>query len=206
MERTIKEVGQMIRQRRRELNWSLLDLSKRAGISKPYVSALENGRHVPSAPVANDLARVLGLSVEAITLPTSRSRRSVSSPVTRRSRSRIEMFQFINSFYAENGYMPSIREIRQALGVSSTSVVKYALNQMVEWGWISRTPDVARSIRLNEVDNPQVIAQGLARLREAIMQADPGCLEDGRFEEMMGSPQRVIEVAAAILQKVSTSY
>ena len=48
----------------------------------------------------------------------------------------------------ERGYPPSIREIGEECGISSTSVVNYYLTQLEEWGYIDRTDKISRSIRI----------------------------------------------------------
>jgi repressor LexA len=60
------------------------------------------------------------------------------------------MVEFIHSFSEGNGYPPSIREIGEAVGISSTSVVNYNLNRLVEEGYLDRDQNVSRGIRLKE--------------------------------------------------------
>jgi len=60
------------------------------------------------------------------------------------------MLDFIQHFTDESGYPPSIREIGKAVGISSTSVVNYNLNRLVEEGYLSRDQNVSRGIRLSE--------------------------------------------------------
>jgi len=60
------------------------------------------------------------------------------------------MLDFIQHFSEESGYPPSIREIGKAVGISSTSVVNYNLNRLVEEGYLSRDQNVSRGIRLTE--------------------------------------------------------
>lgn len=60
------------------------------------------------------------------------------------------MLDFIVHFSEESGYPPSIREIGKAVGISSTSVVNYNLNRLVEEGYLSRDQNVSRGIRLTE--------------------------------------------------------
>jgi repressor LexA len=60
------------------------------------------------------------------------------------------MLDFIMDFSDENGYPPSIREIGQAVGISSTSVVNYNLNRLVEEGFLDRDQNVSRGIRLTD--------------------------------------------------------
>jgi repressor LexA len=60
------------------------------------------------------------------------------------------MLDFIERFSDENGYPPSIREIGKAVDISSTSVVNYNLNRLVEEGFLDRDQNVSRGIRLTE--------------------------------------------------------
>ena len=61
-----------------------------------------------------------------------------------------KMLDFIQKFGQQNGYPPSIREIGEAVGISSTSVVNYNLNRLVEEGYVARDQNVSRGIRLTE--------------------------------------------------------
>ena len=60
------------------------------------------------------------------------------------------MLEFIQRFGDDSGYPPSIREIGTAVGISSTSVVNYNLNRLVEEGYLDRDQNVSRGIRLTE--------------------------------------------------------
>jgi repressor LexA len=61
-----------------------------------------------------------------------------------------KILEFIKSFALDNGYPPTIREIGQAVGISSTSVVNYNLNALQKEGYIMRDRTVSRGIRLAE--------------------------------------------------------
>lgn len=61
-----------------------------------------------------------------------------------------KMVDFIRKFSLKSGYPPSIREIGEAVGISSTSVVNYNLNRLVEYGYLDRDQNVSRGIRLTE--------------------------------------------------------
>jgi repressor LexA len=61
-----------------------------------------------------------------------------------------KILEFIKSFTLDNGYPPTIREIGQAVGISSTSVVNYNLNALQKEGYIMRDRTVSRGIRLAE--------------------------------------------------------
>jgi len=51
----------------------------------------------------------------------------------------------VRAFWAERGFSPCIRDIMDATGVSSTSVVKYHILKLERAGALRRTPRVARS-------------------------------------------------------------
>jgi repressor LexA len=61
-----------------------------------------------------------------------------------------KMIDFIQKFSQQSGYPPSIREIGEAVDISSTSVVNYNLNRLVEEGYVARDQNVSRGIRLTE--------------------------------------------------------
>jgi repressor LexA len=74
-----------------------------------------------------------------------------------------KMLSFIQRFGDENGYPPSIREIGSAVGITSTSVVNYNLNRLVEEGYLDRHQNVSRGLRLTER-----MGQAASRLADVI--------------------------------------
>lgn len=62
------------------------------------------------------------------------------------------ILSFISRFLEERGYPPTIREIGEAVGIASTSVVNYNLNKLVDHGYIERVPEVSRGLRLVSPD------------------------------------------------------
>ena len=60
------------------------------------------------------------------------------------------ILEFIKAYGDENGYPPTIREIGKAVGITSTSVVKYNLERLQEKGCIGRSKEVSRGLRLME--------------------------------------------------------
>lgn len=76
---------------------------------------------------------------------------------------------FIQQFINAEGYPPTIREIGEAVGIASTSVVNYNLNKLEELGYIERAREVSRGLRLlNPDESPQVpvgIADPISLLR-----------------------------------------
>jgi repressor LexA len=61
-----------------------------------------------------------------------------------------EMIDFIGRFTADKGYPPTIRQIGEAVNISSTSVVNYNLNKLERDGYIMRDLKVSRGVRLAE--------------------------------------------------------
>jgi repressor LexA len=59
-----------------------------------------------------------------------------------------EMIQFIGRFTRDKGYPPTIRQIGEAVKISSTSVVNYNLNKLERDGLITRDLKVSRGVRL----------------------------------------------------------
>ncbi|MBP7041013.1 MAG: repressor LexA [Anaerolineaceae bacterium] len=59
-----------------------------------------------------------------------------------------KILAFLEEYQQDKGYPPSIREIGDHTQISSTSVVKYYLNQLEEMGYIERRSNVSRGINL----------------------------------------------------------
>jgi repressor LexA len=57
---------------------------------------------------------------------------------------------YITNYINDAGRPPTIREIGQAVDISSTSVVNYNLTKLNEKGYIDRDADVSRGLRLTE--------------------------------------------------------
>ena len=70
-------------------------------------------------------------------------------PLSTKQQSILDM---IRSFLGEHGYPPSYRQIGDAVGISSTSVVSYNLKALQKKGYIIQSPDVSRGLRLVEDD------------------------------------------------------
>ena len=59
-----------------------------------------------------------------------------------------KILSFLKTFTLDSGYPPTIREIGEAVGISSTSVVNYNLDALQRAGFIYRDRTVSRGIRL----------------------------------------------------------
>jgi repressor LexA len=61
----------------------------------------------------------------------------------------LRILEFIIDFVNQNEFPPTIREIGERVGISSTSVVNYNLAKLEELGLISRRKEVSRGLSLN---------------------------------------------------------
>ncbi|MGE5421710.1 MAG: transcriptional repressor LexA [Ignavibacteriales bacterium] len=59
-----------------------------------------------------------------------------------------DVLEYIKSQLKQRGYPPSVREIGQALGMSSSSTVHMHLTQLEEKGWIKKDPTKPRAIEI----------------------------------------------------------
>jgi len=66
------------------------------------------------------------------------------------SEKHIRILQFFAEYQAKNNRPPSIREICKEVGISSTSVVNYDLDQLERRGFITRDGRVSRGLHLTE--------------------------------------------------------
>lgn len=69
------------------------------------------------------------------------------TPISYRERS---VLAFIKKFHAEKKYMPTLRQMCEATGYRSTSLMSFYLDRLVKAGYIERDPDYARAIRIVE--------------------------------------------------------
>ncbi len=58
-----------VRALRKALGLSQEELGKRCGVSRQTINAIENQKYDPSLPLAFQLARILGTTVDALFLP-----------------------------------------------------------------------------------------------------------------------------------------
>jgi transcriptional regulator with XRE-family HTH domain len=66
IEARLHDLGEFIRDQRRNARLSLRKLSERAGISNPYLSQIERGLRKPSAEILQSIARGLRISAETL--------------------------------------------------------------------------------------------------------------------------------------------
>lgn len=84
-----------------------------------------------------------------------------------------KIMEFLTKFQDSNGYSPSIRQIGDSIGVKSTSLVDYYLNQLLEMGYIERENRISRSIRVvlpvkEETSIPTKVADAIRNAGNAL--------------------------------------
>ncbi|MDL1899649.1 transcriptional repressor LexA [Anaerolineae bacterium CFX9] len=67
---------------------------------------------------------------------------------TRLSERQRNILIFMERYLETHGFPPTIREIGEATGINSTSVVNYNLNKLVSAGYLSRSARASRGLRL----------------------------------------------------------
>lgn len=66
IDKRLRDLGEFIREQRRNARLSLRKLSEAAGISNPYLSQIERGLRKPSAEILQAIARGLQISAETL--------------------------------------------------------------------------------------------------------------------------------------------
>ena len=73
-----------------------------------------------------------------------------------------KILRFMSGYMNREGYPPSIREIGDAAGISSTSVVNYNLNKLVQAGFLGRQQRVSRGLRLLREIPGMILSQSVS--------------------------------------------
>ncbi len=80
--RNAREVGELIADGRRRLRWSQLDLAQRAGVSRQWVSQVENGKTTVEFDLVLGALHALGYAVYAQSKDWTESSQQEVSPRT----------------------------------------------------------------------------------------------------------------------------
>lgn len=59
-----------------------------------------------------------------------------------------KLMEAIKAGIEANGFAPSLRELGKVIGVSSTSMIRYYLNRLINQGKLHRAPRTARGLTL----------------------------------------------------------
>lgn len=83
-----------------------------------------------------------------------------------------KILKFLEEYQTQFGYPPSIREIGEKTGISSTSVVNYYLDQLERKGLIERESHISRGIRLVKPEGEGVsLAEQVKQTAGAVSEA-----------------------------------
>jgi repressor LexA len=63
-----------------------------------------------------------------------------------------QILEFVRHYVSEHSYPPTVREIGDGVGISSTSVVDYNLRVLAKKGHLRRDPDISRGIEILDGD------------------------------------------------------
>lgn len=112
------------------------------------------------------------------------------------STTQARMLDFLRSFIGQFQYPPTIRDIQDGCGISSTSVVDYNLKRLEKKGYIMREKGVARGLSLVE---SVAVAAGLRSIPVLgrIQAGQPLPLPPTDFSFF--DPESVVELAATML-------
>ena len=116
------------------------------------------------------------------------------------------ILRFMETYLDTQGFPPTIREIGEATGINSTSVVNYNLNKLVAAGYLSRASAKSRGIRLTSntksTPKPVVPAMNIIRIpmRGQIVASAPVMVPDdvGYYD----NEEDMIEVSMSMLNGV----
>ncbi|NLT74577.1 MAG: transcriptional repressor LexA [Chloroflexi bacterium] len=85
------------------------------------------------------------------------------------SKRQLRVLEVIREYSEEYGYPPTIREIGELVGITSTSVVSYNLNVLQNKGYLVRDRDISRGLRLVDgLDDHESPADGEGELAEFV--------------------------------------
>ena len=82
--------------------------------------------------------------------PVPQRMQKVLHPVSFHSLStrRQDILRFVDRHVRDVGFPPTIREICEAVAISSTSVVNYNIERLIRAGWLERADGASRALRV----------------------------------------------------------
>src|SRR6478735_2986072 len=97
----VGNLGEYLREQRRNAQLSLRQLADAAGVSNPYLSQIERGLRKPSAEVLQQVAKALRISAETLYV-----RAGILADPSISERQKSVLLQIYDSFRRENGFEP----------------------------------------------------------------------------------------------------
>ncbi|MCX4235197.1 helix-turn-helix domain-containing protein [Streptomyces ortus] len=163
----VGNLGEYLRDQRRNAQLSLRQLAEAAGVSNPYLSQIERGLRKPSAEVLQQVAKALRISAETLyvragILDAERDRDEVETRAviladpTLTERQKQVLLQIYESFRKENGFeIKAVEDALEASDVASVSDVS-AVTRVTDGGDpavdSARTADGSDAARKDPLD------------------------------------------------------
>lgn len=104
-----------------------------------------------------------------------------------------KILAYIEEYLDEHSYPPTIREIGNEVGITSTSVVNYHLNKLTEAGFLEREDRVSRGLKLSGPNT-----RGMIPLMGTIQAGEPIPVMESRTAE---ETEDWVDVARDLLPK-----
>ena len=117
---------------------------------------------------------------------------SPPAPLTDRQQAVLDV---IRSAVAERGYPPSIREIGDAVGLSSSSSVHHQLEQLARFGYLRRDPSRPRAIEVVvDADTDLAVSAGAVRSVPLVGEIAAGApiIAEERVDELYTLPRDLV--------------
>lgn len=114
-----------------------------------------------------------------------------------------QIFEYIRREVREKNYPPSVREIGEAVGLSSSSTVHAHLAKLEEKGYIRRDPTKPRAIEITNFDFPPAFVPDVARVPVVghVTAGEP-ILAEQNIEEYFPLPKEMVHDDTVFLLRV----
>ena len=116
-----------------------------------------------------------------------------------------EVLQFIQTTVTERGYPPSVREIGEAIGLSSPSTVHSHLSSLVKYGFLRRDPTKPRAIEVvTPSSSESALPVGRQRSVPLVGRIAAGAplLAEETIDEIMPLPESLIGTGPVFMLQV----
>lgn len=115
----------------------------------------------------------------------------------------LDIFNYIKQAIIENGYPPSVREIGEAVGLSSSSTVHGHLSQLEKKGYIRRDPSKPRAIEVIDKEELSINFSNIVNV-PVVGQVAAGIpiLAEENIEETFPLPKNLVKFDKVFMLKV----
>ena len=126
----------------------------------------------------------------------------LSKDVTGLSARQVKILSAIQEGIQNNGYPPSIREIGEAAGLSSSASVQYQLKALEEAGFIRRDASLGRAIEVVESDSNVIADRSRQVPLVGRIAAGGPILAEQHIEEIFPLPESIVGSGDLFMLKV----